>query len=57
LDRRREGGQIGIAKTGGALESAAKLAETLGATLVGTIDMDLFELGGKLGGTAIIAGP
>jgi hypothetical protein len=57
LDRRREGGQIRIAKTGGALESAAKLAETLGATLVGTIDMDLFELGGKLGRTAIIAGP
>src|SRR5690348_2410633 len=57
LDRRREGGQIRIAQTGGALESAAKLAETLGATLVGTIDVNLFELGGELGGTAIIAGP
>src|ERR1700675_245013 len=56
LGGRGTGCQLGVGKTGGALESAAKLAEALGAAQVGTVDVDLLKLGSKLSGAAVVAG-
>jgi hypothetical protein len=55
LNRRGAGCQFRVGETGGALESAAKLAEALGTTQVGALDMDLLELGSQFGGAAIVS--
>ena len=53
---RNVNGEIFVGETRGALEAAAKFAETLGSAGVALLVMNLFELRGKFGGAPIVAG-
>jgi hypothetical protein len=49
-------GQIFVTETRSALKTAAQFAEAFGTTLIATLGVNLFELGGKFGGAAVVAG-
>jgi hypothetical protein len=54
--RSRSSGQIFVTETGSTLKTAAQFAEALGTTLIATLGVNLFELRGKFGGAAVVAG-